>query len=174
MKKLSQDLHLPSSLNEITLVDATSIDCINIGSTVPSNSDLPRYMLRKIMLLDGSSRKLPTVTQVASSKNATSNALSSLFEDDEEGESVHPMDIFLYLFLKSTPIFRQTIVTQLARCQLSLPLITHDSDNNEVILNYFAFRTLILNRYVGEDDTKCFSVSEEPLPIISFIRVGEE
>ena len=174
MEQLSQDLQIPTSPNQITLVDAISIDCIKTGSSVRLNSDLPRYMLRKIMLLDGSSRKLPNVdTQVVSSKNAKSTARSSWFKDDEEGESFHSMDIFLYLFLKSAPTFSQTIVTQLAKCQLSLPLITHDSDKDEVTLNCFAFQTLFLNRYVSGEDTRCFSVLEEPLPIISFIRVGQ-
>ena len=107
-----------------------------------------------------------------SSKDAKSNTRSSWSEDDEEGDSFHSMDIFLYLFLKSAPTFSQTIVTQLAKCQLSLPLITHDSDKDEVTLNCFAFQTLILNRYIGGEDTRCFSVLEVPLPIISFIRVG--
>ena len=30
-----------------------------------------------------------------------------------------------------------------------------------------------MNRYIGGEDTRCFSVLEEPLPIISFIKVGE-
>ena len=174
MEQLSRDLQIPTSPNQFSLVDAISIDCMKTGSSVRLNSDLPRYMLRKIMLLDCSSRELPTVdTQVVSSKNAKSNTRSSMFEDDEEGESFHSMDIFLFLFLKSAPIFSQTIITQLAKCQLSLPLITHDSDKDEVTLNCFAFQTLILNRYIGGEDTRCFSVLEEPLPIISFIRVGQ-
>ena len=126
------------------------------------------------MLLDNSSRKLPSFDSPEVSCNKVkSSLLSSFLDEEEEDGSIHPMDIFLYLFLISTPIFRQTIVTQLAKCQLSLPLITHDSDKNKVTLNCFAFETLILNRYVGGNDTKCFSVLEEPLPIISFIRVGE-
>ena len=153
MEELCQNLKLPSSPNQITLVDAISIGYIKTSSTVPSLSDLPRYMLRQIMLLDSSSRKLPNVD----SQVVSSNALSSFLDEEEEDDSIHPMDIFLYLFLISTPIFRQTIVTQLAKCQLSLPLITHVSDKDEVILNCFAFETLILNRYVCGDDTRCFS-----------------
>ena len=168
MEELSRILNLLSSPNQLTQVDAISIDCFKTGSTIPSKSDLPRYMLRRIMLLDSSSRKLPSVDTLV----VPSNALSSLFEEKED-DSIHPMDIFLYLFLISTPIFRQTIVTQLSKCQLSLPLVTHNSDKNEVTLNCFAFETLILNRFVGGNDTRCFSVLEEPLPIISFIRVGE-
>ena len=169
MEELSRILNLPSSAKQHTLVDAISIDCLKTGSTVLSGSDLPRYTLRRIMLLDSSSRKLPNVD----SQVVSSNALSSFLDEEEEEDSIHPMDIFLYLFLISTPIFRQTIVTQLAKCQLSLPLITHVSDKDEVTLNCFAFETLILNRYVGGNDTRCFSVFEEPLPIVSFIRVGE-
>ena len=171
-QQLSQDLLIPTSPNQFTLVDAISIDCMRSGSSVLLNSDLPRYMLRKIMLLDGSSRKLPTVdAPVVTFKDAKSTARSSWSEEDEEGDSFHPMDIFLYLFFISAPILRQTIVTQLAKCQLSLPLITHDK--NDVTLNCFAFQTLILNRYVSGEDTRCFSVLEEPRPIISFIKVGE-
>ena len=171
MEKLSQILNLPSSPNQFTLVDAISIDCLKTVSTVPSKSDYLRYMLRKIILLNSSSRKLPNVdTQVVQS-NTSSSLLG--YDDDDEKDLIHPMDIFIYLFLISTPIFKQTIVTQLAKCQLSLPLITHDSDKKDVTLNCFAFETLVLNRYVGGNDTRCFSVLEEPLPIISFIRVGE-
>ena len=53
------------------------------------------------MLLDSSSRMVPTVdSQEASPKAATFDSLE-LYDGDDEGESFHPMDIFLYLFLIS-------------------------------------------------------------------------
>ncbi|KAI6657748.1 Interferon-induced very large GTPase 1-like [Oopsacas minuta] len=174
MEELSRCLDLPPSPpSKLTLPNAISLDCFKTNSKLSSKSDLPRYMLKRIMLLDTSSRTLPIITQVETPDNLYSNSISFLNEDeDEDDDLVHPMDIFLYLFSISTPIFRQTIVNQLAKCQLSLPLITHDSDKNETTLNHFAFETLFLNRYVDENDTRCFSAVKEPLPIVSFIRIG--
>ncbi|KAI6658963.1 Interferon-induced very large GTPase 1-like [Oopsacas minuta] len=173
MDELSRSLNLPSSPTRLTLLDAISLDC-DMNNALSSKSDLPRYMLRRIMLLDTSSRKLPNIGgQVNTPRIVNSNPLSSFLDEDEDDDLIHPMDIFLYLFQISTPSFRQTIVNQVAKCQLSLPLITHDSDKNEVVLNHFAFQTLVLNRYVDGNDAKCFSVLEEPIPIVSFIRVGD-
>ncbi|KAI6650698.1 Interferon-induced very large GTPase 1-like [Oopsacas minuta] len=171
MEELSRCLNLPPSPKQLTLFDAISLDCFMTNSKLSSRSDLPRYMLRRIMLLDTSCRKLPSIRQEEAPGNFNSKSLSFL-DEEEDDDLVHPMDIFLYLFSISTPIFRQTIVNQLAKCQLSLPLITHDSDLIETTLNHFSFETAILNRYVGETDAKCFSALKEPLPIVSFIRIG--
>ena len=175
MKAFSKSLNLPTGQKQLTLLDAISLDCIVNTSKVSSKSDLPRYMLRRIMLLDTSSRKLPDICDKDKpQKEVSCNSLSSFLDEEEKEEDlVHPMDVFLYLFSIATPIFRQTLVNQVAKCQLSLPLISYDSENEQTTFNHFSFQTLILNRYVAGEETKCFSALEEPLPIVSFIRVGE-
>ena len=174
MKAFSKSLNLPTGQKQLTLLDAISLDCIVNTSKVSSKSDLPRYMLRRIMLLDTSSRKLPDICDKDKpQKEVSCNSLSSFLDEEEEEDLVHPMDVFLYLFSIATPIFRQTLVNQVAKCQLSLPLISYDSENEQTTFNHFSFQTLILNRYVAGEETKCFSALEEPLPIVSFIRVGE-
>ena len=172
MEAFSKSLNLPNNPKQLTLLDAITLDCIVNTSKLASKCDLPLYMLRRIMSLDTSSRKMPSVGTQDKSQNEPSNFLS-LFLDEEEEDLVHPMDVFLYLFSISTPIFRQTLVNQVAKCQLSLPLIVYDSKKTQATFNHFAFQTLILNRYVDGESTKCFSALEEPLPIVSFIRVGE-
>ena len=176
MKKFSKKMNISLEEHEITLFDALSLD--SSSSSPPCLSDIPSFMLRRIMLLDTSSRELPNLSSVNQSHKpasaaANDNPLSGFLVEDEDDGVIHPMDVFLYLFIKSHPIFRQTLVKQVYKCKLSLPLITYDSNSNEVTFNHFAFQTLILSRYVDDENTKSFSAVEEPLPIVSFMRVCE-
>ena len=172
MEELSKQMNFSLGKNVITLSDAISLDSLNLSSL--SISDLPSYMLRRIMLLDTSSRNLPSLPfnplNGSASTIVNDNPLSTLLDEEEEDGVVHPMDVFLYIFLKSHPTFRQTLVDQISKCLLSLPLITYDSISNQVTFNHFAFQTLILNRYIDEDSTKAFSAVDEPFPIVSFMQ----
>ena len=173
MDAFAKSLNIPKNPKQLTILDAISLDSIVNIPKLSSRSDLPLYMLRRIMSLDTSSRKLPSFASQENSQKEIPISLSNFLDEEEEEDLVHPMDVFLYLFSISTPIFRQTLVNQAAKCQLSLPLIVYDSEKKKATFNHFAFQTLLLNRYVDGKDTKCFSALEEPLPIVSFIRVGE-
>ena len=173
MDAFAKSLNIPKNPKQLTILDAISLDSIVNIPKLSSRSDLPLYMLRRIMSLDTSSRKLPSFGSQENSQKEIPIYLSNFLDGEEEEDLVHPMDVFLYLFSISTPIFRQTLVNQAAKCQLSLPLIVYDSEKKKATFNHFAFQTLLLNRYVDGKDTKCFSALEEPLPIVSFIRVGE-
>ena len=172
MEEFSKQMNFSLGKNIITLSDAISLDSLNFSSL--SISDLPSYMLRRIMLLDASSRNLPSLPinplNGSASTIVNDNLISAFLDEEDEDGVVHPMDVFLYIFLKSHPIFRQTLVNQISKCLLSLPLITYDSISNRVTFNHFAFQTLILNRCFGKDSTKAFSAVDEPLPIVSFMR----
>ena len=171
MEEFYKQMNFSLGKNAITLSDAISLDSSNSSLSI---SDLPSYMLRRIMLLDTSSRNLPSLPinplNGSASTIINDNPLSTFLDEEDEDGVVHPMDVFLYIFLKSHPTFRQTLVNQISKCLLSLPLITYDSISNEVTFNHFAFQTLILNRYIDEDSTKAFSAVGEPFPIVSFMR----
>ena len=173
MEDISKHLNLPLDQKEISLLDAICLNPTDVSSVPTSLSDLPVHMLRRIMFFDNSSRELPNLVK-SNSVASKSCSLSAFWdENDDESDLVHPMDVFLYLFLKSQHIFRQTLVNHVSKCQLSLPLITHDSNSGIVSFNHFAFQTLILSRFVDDKNARSFSAVEEPLPIISFIRVSD-
>ncbi|KAI6650904.1 hypothetical protein LOD99_5744 [Oopsacas minuta] len=155
-------------------------DAITISSTLPqqeitSLQDLPKFMLDKIMMLDCTSRQFPRNVNPHTPSQGIVKILDMVkfHSQDNTCDLVHPMDIFLYLFFQCTPIFRQTFVTQVSKCQLSLPLIASHLSPQRPTFYHFALKTLYKD-YIDQDHAgKSFSVTEENLPIISFIRVGE-
>ena len=160
----------------ISLQSAITISSTKPHQVVSSLRDLPSYMLDNIMILDCTSRKFPRFSQpTPKRKQDVLDILQSRSQktsDDESGQ-VHPMDVFLFLFIHCEPIFRQTFVTQVSRCQLSIPLMTSHISSQKPTFYLFALKTLYKDYLDAGKSGKSFSVTEEKLPIISFVRVGE-
>ena len=136
-------------------------------------SDLPWYMLSRIMILDSNSRIYPK-TVFAGNVEATGGTSTLDFfklkkKEIQSNSSVHPMDIFIFIFIKSHPIFRQTLIAQISKCQLSLPLIT----SLNPMLHIFPLRTLYKDYRAANSVVKSYSVVNGINPFISFIRIGE-
>ena len=126
-------------------------------------------------MLDCNSRRFPPFLNSPSQKKVT---LADKFKSiphkpsDNEGLLIHPMDVFLYIFIRCDLIFRQSFITQVTKCQLSIPLITSHHSTHQPTFYLFSLRTLYKDYLMG-DIGKSFSVTQEKLSIISFIRVGE-
>ena len=165
--------HPPS----ITLQNA-----IKIHSTLPqqdatSLQELPMYMLNRIMILDCASRELPkSFNPPATTQTMTLSDMINLISQSKTNTNdmqVHPMDVFIFLFIQCDPLFRQTFITQVSKCQLSLSLITTYPSAQNPTFYLFALKTLYKDYLTDDNVGKSFSVTEEKLPIISFIRIGE-
>ena len=124
---------------------------IKIHSTLPqqdvtSLQELPMYMLNKIMILDCASRELPkSFNPPATTQRMSTLDMINLLSQSKTNTSdvqVHPMDIFIYLFIQCDPLFRQTFITQVSKCQLSLPLITTYPSAQNPTFYLFALKTL--------------------------------
>ena len=153
---------------------------ITISSTTPrqditSVQELPKYMLDRIMMLDCNSRRFPPFLNPPSQKKiklADKLRSRSTVSSDNEALQIHPMDVFLFLFIQCDLIFRQSFITQVTKCQLSIPLITSHHSTHQPTFYLFSLRTLYKDYLMG-DIGKSFSVTQEKLSIISFIRFGE-
>ena len=157
----------------ISLQSAITISSTKSHQEVSSLKDLPKYMLDKIMMLDATSRKFPRFSRPAlQQKQSVFDILDSQDTSDESGQ-IHPMDVFLFLFIHCKPIFRQTFITQVSKCQLSIPLVTSHVSTQRPTFYLFALKTLYKDYLDADKTAKSFSVTEEKLPIISFLRVGE-
>ena len=162
----------------ISLQSAITISSTKSHQEVSSLKDLPKYMLDKIMMLDCTSRKfpqfsLPTPQPKQSVFDMLSNIMLDSQDTSDESGQIHPMDVFLFLFIHCKPIFRQTFITQVSKCQLSIPLVTSHVSSQEPTFYLFALKTLYKDYRDADKAGKSFSVTEEKLPIISFLRVGE-
>ena len=161
----------------ITLQEAIEIHSTLPQEDVTSLHELPMYMLNRIMILDCGSRKIPkSLNPLVPTQNITLSDMINLISQsktDTNAREVHPMDVFIYLFIKCDPLFRQTFVTQVSKCQLSLPLITTYPSALNPTFYLFALKTLYKDYLTNDNVGKSFSVTEEKMPIISFIRIGE-
>ena len=152
---------------------------IKISSTTPrqditSLQELPKFMLDRIMMLDCDSRQFPPFLNSTQKKIKLSDRLKPKPQkpSDNEAVRIHPMDVFLFLFIQCDLIFRQSFITQVSKCQLSIPLITSRHPTHQPTFYLFSLKTLHKD-YLKDDIGRSFSVTQEKLPIISFIRVGE-
>ena len=166
-----------SNTDLVTLKNAVKIHSTLPQQDITSLQELPMYMLNRIMILDCASRKLPQslnppiptqILTLSEMMNITSQNQSA-----HDGKHVHPMDVFLYLFIQCDPLFRQTFITQVSKCQLSIPLIASYPSAQNPTFYLFALKTLYKDYLTNDGIGKSFSVAEEKLPIISFIRIGE-
>ena len=155
----------------ISLQTAIKISSTKPHQDVSSLEELPKYMLDKIMMLDCTSRKFPPTPQQEPSVMDLQQAMSQ--DTSDESGQIHPMDVFLFLFIHCEPIFRQTFITQVSKCQLSIPLVTSHISSQKPTFYLFALKTLYKDYLDADKVGKSFSVTEEELPIISFLRVGE-
>ena len=156
----------------ISLQSAITISSTKPHQNVSSLKELPKYMLDKIMMLDCTSRKVPQFSKPIPKQNQSlMERLHCTHKNPSDG--VHPMDIFLFLFIHCDPIFRQTFITQVSRCQLSIPLVTSCLSSQKPTFYLFALKTLYKDYYDANKAGKSFSVTQEKLPIISFVRIGE-
>ena len=91
-------------------------------------SELPWYMLSRIMKLDSNNRLYPNILFAGNEEIEPTSTFDLFTQKIEETQStnIHPMDIFIFLFIRSHPIFRQTLIAQISKCQLSIPLIRLD------------------------------------------------
>ena len=165
------------NLPPINFSDVISINKVNLDSGTNDLTvvELAKIMLERIMLLDSKSRSINAVLN-SNSVLASSNQND---EDDIWGDSeitnqlqVNPMDIFLYIFLRSDHLFRQILLSQATKCQLSLPLVVIDPRNSKPTYFSFAFHTLVKGYNDKHGNPRLFPVIHEKLNFISFIRIG--
>ena len=146
----------------------------------PEWVELSQTMLQKILLVDYSNRNISLPVQAVASAPSDSDATNvwDLLGEESSSESskeVHPIDIFLFLYLSSDALFQRKILQKLAKCKLSLPLIVNDPSTCEPKLLAFPFQSLSSEWKKGSADDKAKEsiLFNEPMPVFSFIRVGE-
>ena len=175
MEEFRNQVNIPHH-KDITLQDAILITSASPMQDVASLSELPTYMLSKIMMLDCASRQLPISFPIDTGSNPPKSVVDILYDEtqswNEKEDTINPMDVFLFLFIQCQSNFRQTFATQVSKCQLSLPLIASYPTAQNPTFYVFALKTLDKVYFNVKNVSTSFSVTEEMLPIVSFIRIG--
>ncbi|KAI6647851.1 Interferon-induced very large GTPase 1 [Oopsacas minuta] len=164
-------------------ISGISIKKQDIDTGIPhSLANLTQVMLQKIILEDASSRKIDLPESVQDLPPVpASDDLDSFFDSiggeaiTETGKEIHPMDIFLLLYLSIDPLFQRKILKKLDKCKLSLPLIILDPSTCQPKIFAFPFQSLSSEWKKDAENEKAREsiLFNEPMPIISFIRFGK-
>ena len=84
------------------------------------------------------------------------------------------MDALLAVLICSDDFLRQDLFSRLAKCQLSVPFILPDPFTKHLVLPLWAMRTIINDfaSNTGNKMQKTHSMITYPMPIVSFVRIG--
>ncbi|XP_021363625.1 interferon-induced very large GTPase 1-like [Mizuhopecten yessoensis] len=156
----------------------------NDGSTAKTSKDVPRLLLRNIMMLDYAARE--NVLSMCSNHMAK-QLLKSLKQNESDSDSsdcsfpteIHtsipitsqkqdnPIDVFLAIFVCLHPSLQQKLVAKMFTCRLAIPLIYHKFKLNGALwFSLWPFRTITVH-----DGTSLTSIVNCKQKIVAFVRL---
>ncbi|XP_026154947.1 up-regulator of cell proliferation-like [Mastacembelus armatus] len=183
LQSLLEDLGLEQhyieklSLSRILQIDEKTIT----DEPAKSNSDLPWYFLKKLMMVNVRARDVKCTSQGESTSdheymNTKLNILN-LISRPNSGDILNPLDIITALFLVSDGFVRQEMALKMSMCQFSVPLLLPNSDTQQSTLMLWAMRDIVKKyRPQSLSESKGFiedRIVLSDLPMISFVRLGE-
>ncbi|XP_073491673.1 up-regulator of cell proliferation-like [Aquarana catesbeiana] len=165
--------------NKLTLGDILEISTKNNKGNKPQKiEDVPWCTMRKIMALDGTARNTLFDTDQPDLYTAVEkDPFEDIFEDHQIVTSVHPLDVLCVLLHCSDSILQQEIVSKMAMCQFSVPLLLPAGDRSHCTLMLWALRDIVKKwRPQSLADSKGFreeNVVNISMPLTSFVRLGK-
>uniref|UniRef100_A0A3Q3RUZ2 Si:dkey-85k7.12 n=1 Tax=Mastacembelus armatus TaxID=205130 RepID=A0A3Q3RUZ2_9TELE len=183
LQSLLEDLGLEQhyreklSLSRILQIDEKTIT----DEPAKSNSDLPWYFLKKLMMVNVTARDVKCTSQGESTSDAenrnTTLDIQGLFDSPYSGDILNPLDIITALFLVSDGFVQQEMALKMSMCQFSVPLLLPNSDTQQSTLMLWAMRDIVKKyRPQSLSESKGFiedRIVLSDLPMISFVRLGE-
>uniref|UniRef100_A0A3Q3RUY8 Si:dkey-85k7.12 n=1 Tax=Mastacembelus armatus TaxID=205130 RepID=A0A3Q3RUY8_9TELE len=183
LQSLLEDLGLEQhyreklSLSRILQIDEKTIT----DEPAKSNSDLPWYFLKKLMMVNVTTRDVKCTSQGESTSDSAHGVdkldFDNLFDSPNSGDVLNPLDIITALFLVSDGFVRQEMALKMSMCQFSVPLLLPNSDTQQSTLMLWAMRDIVKKyRPQSLSESKGFiedRIVLSDLPMISFVRLGE-
>ncbi|XP_026183976.1 up-regulator of cell proliferation-like [Mastacembelus armatus] len=183
LQSLLEDLGLEQhyreklSLSRILQIDEKTIT----DEPAKSNSDLPWYFLKKLMMVNVTARDVKCTSQGESTSDSAHGVdkldFADLFDSPNSGDVLNPLDIITALFLVSDGFVRQEMALKMSMCQFSVPLLLPNSDTQQSTLMLWAMRDIVKKyRPQSLSESKGFiedRIVLSDLPMISFVRLGE-
>ncbi|XP_068102709.1 up-regulator of cell proliferation-like [Hyperolius riggenbachi] len=175
LEQLDMKNHWPS---KVTLSDILSIGPEKMTELQPRTAkDLPWHFLKNLMALNRISRDMQLKNDSVS-QELNDDEMFDLFNNDNcRSGSFNPLDILCVLLHCSDSFLQQEIVTKMAMCQFAVPLLLPAGDGSHCTLMLWAMRDIVKKwRPQSLADSKGFreeNVSNIPMPVFSFVRMGE-
>ena len=159
---------------KLHLKDALTIRKVALKTDKISNKcfDLLYIILHKIMMSDGKSRSSLFENHNSSNEiNGDDNSHDEEIYDTEK--RFHPIDCIITLLLSCDDLLRQDLINKLLSCQLAVPLILPNPNENSLIFLLWGLRSVVhswKSHKHGEMEKRMVDYKG---PIVAFIRVGE-
>ncbi|XP_039996846.1 up-regulator of cell proliferation-like isoform X2 [Xiphias gladius] len=183
LESLLEDLGLEQhykkklSLRKILQIDEKTIN----DDPAKCNSDLPWYFLKKLMMVNVTTRNVKCASEYESDCDAgagnTVLDFDHLLDSSNSGDTLNPLDIITALFLCSDGFAQQELALKMSMCQFSVPLLLPNCDTQQCTLMLWAMRDIV-KKYRPQSLSQSKGFSEDrivlsKLPMISFVRLGE-
>ncbi|XP_077303275.1 up-regulator of cell proliferation-like [Lithobates pipiens] len=165
--------------NKLTLGDILEISAKNRKDNKPQKiEDVPWCTLRKIMALDGTARNTLFDTDEPDLYTAVGkDPFEFIFDDPQNASSFPPLDVLCVLLHCSDSILQQEIVSKMAMCQFSVPLLLPAGYGSQCTFMLWSMRDIVKKwRPQSLADSKGFieeNVVNISMPLVSFVRLGK-
>ncbi|XP_078389821.1 interferon-induced very large GTPase 1-like [Cetorhinus maximus] len=175
--KLQKYFQEKLSLSKILEIDPETMVC----AKPESSEDVPWYFLKKLMILNLTSRNIRCSVNVPKDETATvvKTNFSNLFDKPGKGASdlCNPLDVITAVFLCADSFLQQEIMMKMSMCQFALPLLLPDYSKDSITLMLWAMRFIVKKwRPESLEASKGFkeaTMATTPMHVISFIRLGK-
>ncbi|XP_018431493.1 PREDICTED: up-regulator of cell proliferation-like, partial [Nanorana parkeri] len=167
--------------SKLTLRHTLEIGAETMSDVHPQTiQDIPWHFLTKLMALNRTALNThyESDTQIINFNESNLIFDTSMIEGKSSStESIHPLDVLCVVIHCSDSFLQQEIVTKMAMCQFSVPLLLPAGDGSQCTFMLWAMRDIVKKwRPQSLADSKGFSeenVVNIPMPIFSFIRLGD-
>ncbi len=156
IKHLFHRLHLdnrhPSKLRAADVLQLTTHSLQSYESC--SDEDLIQTFLQKILMMNYRARYIKTIDMQQDRHQRNNDFLeyesdadifqdaSSILEETNRRDAIHPMDIQMAVFHCADSFLKQLMVTKLSQCQYALPLLVPDPFTQEIEFPLWTFRQI--------------------------------
>ncbi|XP_035282408.1 interferon-induced very large GTPase 1-like [Anguilla anguilla] len=168
------------------------IDTLSLSVNQPSSEkELSSHYLYKLTMLDYRARYM--FIKHNTSSMDLEDARTTVDNDDffDFGDNsfldvsctetqIHPMDVHMAVFHCANDFLRQYIVKKLSTCQFAIPFLVPDPCTEEVEFPFWVLRYISKSWQSNTNSTadspgkyKSRKMSCTPVPVVSFIRLGE-
>ncbi|XP_078477449.1 interferon-induced very large GTPase 1-like isoform X2 [Lampetra planeri] len=167
--------------NKLTLRDVLTIDkVVFTGDESISMGNIAMHFLRNIMRANAKSRTIDidSPESLRQDRSPDSSFLDELSPDTEaEADSVSILDLVAAVFLCCDSLLQQVLMMKMSRCHFALPLLLPDPGKGSVTFLLWAMRPVVHKwRPHSGEAIKGYredSMATTPMPIISFVRLGD-
>ncbi len=171
---------LELSLNNTAITDASQLPFLTLLKLNSYDSRCRANLLRTFQLPQKANTSLSTPQYESDSEleeNEEFEDQSFLNTSGEVENGIHPLDCILAVLLCADSCLTQDLLSRLAMCQFSVPLILPDPFKKKLCMPLWAMSSIIKEWKSIEDGNQAVShvspIIKHPMPVITFIRIGK-